>query len=122
MSRINVKRKDLIEVLKANRDTHASEYEEAYLGYKQLCVEALQAKLEQINANDEFDMYFNDLMSAPENHVEDYQDVIEMLELSEDDKLSIGMDEYKKYYKNDWSWSHNWGLSNKMYVDKFHDM
>jgi len=131
MSRISVKREDLIKVLNTNRDKHQTEYAEAYAGYLQLCVEALEEKVETVKEAAKapkdgpelkVEMFFNDLMSQPENHVDNYQDVIDMLELSEDVKLDIGMEEYKKYYKNDWSWSHNWGLSNKMYVDKFHDM
>ena len=131
MSRINVKREDLIKVLNTNRDKHQQEYDEAYAGYLQLCIEALEEKIVVVNdaakalkdgPEETFDMYFNDLMQAPENHVQDYQDVIDMLELSEDTKLSVGMEEYKKYYKNDWTWSRSWELSNKMYVDKFHDM
>ena len=130
MSRVNVKREELIEVLKENRDAHKKEYDEAYAGYVQLCIEALEDKLETVESAAKapkdspvkFELFFQDLMSAPENHVQDFQDVIDMFELSEDTKLSIGMEEYKRYYKNDWSWSRSWELSNKMYVDKFHDM
>jgi len=131
MSKVNVKRKSLIKVLTKNRDIHKKEYAEAYSGYVQLCIEALQEKLGNVmdaakapkdGPEVKFEMFFQDLMSAPENHVQDFQDVIDMFELSEDSKLAIGMDEYKKYYKNDWLWSRGWELANKAYVDKFHDM
>ena len=124
MSRINVNREDLIKVLNTNRDKHETEYDEAYAGYVQLCKEALQEKLRIMTEEpaEKFDMYFQELMSAPEKHVQDYQDVIDMLELSEDAKLSVGMEEYRRYYKNDWTWSRGWEVSNKAYVDKFHDM
>ena len=131
MSRVKVKKEDLIKVLGTNKDVHQKEYDEAYSGYLQLCIEALEERLELVKSaakvekdepEVEFTMYFEDVHNPPVNHVDDYQNVIDMLEVGENEEVVIGMDEYLKYYKNNWQWRAGWELSNKAYVDKFHSV
>ena len=119
MNKVFVKKEDLIKVLTENRDIHAKEYEEARKGYAIMAVDALDAKLKVIKEGKEFNMYFNDLNSPPESHVEDFQNVIDMLGVTEQVDVEITMDDYLKYYKNNWSWHQGWNLSNKGYVDYF---
>lgn len=116
-----VKKKDLIKILKASRDKHKKEFEEAQKGYVITCREVLEERLVAVNAGDDFDMFFSDNVENPESHINDYQNVIDMLEIGSDKTIRIGVDDYKRYYKNEWGWNSRWALSNKAYVDKFND-
>ena len=122
MNTVTVNKTDLIKVLTENRDKHQTEYNEAYEGYKLLVIKAIEEKLEKVKSGEKFNMYFENLQSAPDCHVEDYQNVIDMLSITSDTSIQITMEDYLKYYKNNWSWVHGWSLSNKMYVDAFHSV
>lgn len=122
MTVITVNKQDLIVVLKENRDQHHEEYKEAYAGYKQLCIEALEERLGEIKNGEKINMYFTDLNSEPEDHTEDYQNVIDMLEVGQDTEIKLTIGDYMKYYKNDWDWRRHWGMSNASYINKFKSM
>ena len=107
-------------LLTENRDKHQTEYNEAYEGYKILVIKALEEKLETVKSSKEFNMYFNELQSAPDCHVEEYQNVIDMLSVTSDTSVQITMTDYQMYYKNNWSWRAGWHLSNKSYVDAYY--
>lgn len=121
MNTISVNRNDLIKVLTENKDKHQTEYSEAYEGYKLMAIDALKAKLELVEDGKKFTMYFNELNAEPESHVRDYQNVIDMLGVTDDAVVQITMDDYLKYYKNQWSWHSGWSLSNKAYVDTYYN-
>lgn len=121
MRTVTVKTKELIKVLKKNRDLHETEFTEAYEGYRQLVQEALEARLVIVKKNEEkFDLYFHDIDTAPDNHTKDYQNVIDMLELGTEKSATLTMQEYLQFYKNEWAWQQNWQMSNAQYVSKFH--
>lgn len=122
MTIITVKKEDLINELKKNRDAHQEEYNNAYVGYKQLCIEALEEKLATVNEDEDFDMYFNEVSNPPDDHTQDYQNVIDILEIGEDDTIKLGVNDYMKYYKNNWEWRRSWGMSNATYLGKFGSM
>ena len=118
MKAVTIKKKELIKILKKNRDAHAEEYKEAYEGYKMTCIEELEARLEKVKNGEDFNMNFIDVRE-PDNHVEDYQNVIDMLEVGEEKSVQISMEQYLKYYKNKWEWHRSWEMSNAHYIGKF---
>ena len=120
MNTVSVKKDELVKVLTENRDIHKKKYEEAHQGYLILVTKALKKKLKKVEAGKEFDLSFHNLQ-RPENHEQDYQNVIDMLGVTEQESVDISMEDYQKYYKNNWSWHGHWHLSNKMYVDAYYN-
>ena len=120
MNTVTVNKADLIAVLTENRDKHQTEYNEAYEGYKLLVIKALEEKLELVKSGKEFNMYFENLQNAPDSHVDEYQNVIDMLGVTSDMDVQITMTDYLMYYKNNWSWRSGWHLSNKSYMDAYY--
>lgn len=119
MNTVSVKKDELVKVLTENRDIHKKKYEEAQQGYIILVTKALKKRLKKVEAGKEFDLHFYDLIK-PENHVEDYQNVIDMLGVTEQESVDISMEDFQRYYKNNWSWHQQWHLSNKMYYDAYY--
>jgi len=119
MNTVSVKKAELVKVLTTNRDIHKKEHEEALQGYLILVTKALKKKLKKVEAGKEFDLNFYNLVK-PENHEDDYQNVIDMLGVTGQESVDITMDDYQKYYKNNWSWHGHWHLSNKMYFDAYY--
>jgi hypothetical protein len=115
MDKVKVNKKDLISILKTNRDEHGKKYNEALLGYIMMVETELKKKLKKVRSGEEFDLNFYHLQK-PECHVENYNDAIGMLEVSVDEYISISMEDYLKYYKDKWEWHTHWTSQNSGYL------
>jgi len=114
MEKVKVKKVDLVKILQTNRDIHQKDFEEALGGYKIAVEKELKSKLKDLKAGKDFDLYIN--LSKPKSYVKQYNDVIGMLEIASEEEVSITMEEYLKYYKNEWEWQSTWHLSNAPYA------
>lgn len=112
--RVTVKTAELLKTLRSNRSKHEKDYENAKKGFRILLVKELEKKLQAAKDGKKVALSFNN--QKPDSHLGDYDDVIGMLELSEDPTLSITHGQYKQYVKDDWSWKRNWSTSNVMYL------
>ena len=111
MDKVKVNKEDLISILKTNRDQHGKDYNDAVGGYLMTVEAELKKTLRKVRKGEEFDLYFRDL-SKPDSHVKEYNDVIDMLSVSKDDDVNISMEDYLKYYKNEWNWCVSWSSQN----------
>ena len=119
MEKVKVKKADLVKVLQTNRDLHQTEFNEALVGYKISVEKELKNKLKDLKAGKDFDLYIN--LQKPVSYVKQYNDVIGMLEISTEEDVFISMEEYLKYYKNEWEWQTSWKLSNAFYSQAYVD-
>ena len=55
-------------------------------------------------------------LAHPVNHLEDYDRVINMLEFSVADKVSLSSDDFDAYVRNNWTWKEQFVNSNLFYV------
>jgi Sec7-like guanine-nucleotide exchange factor len=117
MEKVKVKKSDLIDVLKTNRDIHQKAFDEALAGYKIAVEKELKSKLKDLKTGKDFNLYIN--LQKPVSYVKQYNDVIGMLEISTEEDVHITMEEYLKYYKNEWEWQATWQLSNAFYSQAY---
>lgn len=115
MDKIQVKKEELISILKENRNIHQKDYNDAINGYRISVEKELKKKLKIVKSAEKFDLYFNEL-NEPSCHVKDYDNVIGMLEISIDKDIFITMQDYLKYYKNEWGWHQDWKFSNAGFI------
>jgi hypothetical protein len=102
----------LLDVIRSNREKHIREYEDSVRDYKVVALEAIEQAMERlkrtVNELKEGEcvalnhVTFN--LRVPENHQTDYDQVIKMLEMSEDTIFTIRADEFAKYVMDDWAW------------------
>lgn len=112
MRDVKVKRYDLLVKIRANREKHVVEYEEAVKGYLGAVFAALsdttqelQRRFDRLEAGEVLvlqSITFN--LQVPGNHAKDYDQVIAMLEMSVDEELTIRSDEFACYVMDDWDW------------------
>lgn len=122
MREVKVKRTELLEKVSANKVNHIKEYDEARIDY---CKASMQEhkirmmELEKFIGNDSPIDQFCSQLQVPQNHAKDYDQVIQMLEMSIDDVITIRSDEFACYVMDDWDWRSEFAgamLSNKRYV------
>lgn len=100
---VNVRRLDLIDVLKTNRTTHIASYNDAVEGFQEKMIDVLKETLKKAKRGEL--KYLSVSLQAPQTHEQEYADAIEMLEVSVDDVINLDSDMFKAYYKDQWAWS-----------------
>lgn len=114
MKTVTVNRNELMKIVKANRATHASEFEQAKANYRGKVLEALDARRLAIANGDKIDLLFR--LPEPQNHTDDYDRVISMLELSIDITIMLDTNEFDQYVRDNWVWSSAAKLINASYA------
>lgn len=112
--KIKVEKQNLLGILKQNRDKHEADYTKAKEGFRKLLRVELQKKLDSLDAGKKVQLTFKN--TKPESHLGDYDEVIEMLELSIDSELEITHQQFKMWVKDDWNWKRMWSTSNSVYL------
>lgn len=100
---VNVNRKDLLQVLIANRELHVKEFSEAIDGYQQAMLDVLAQTTKNVKKG--LIAELNLRLAKPASHEDDYTQVIEMLEVSVDEVINLSSDAFQAYYKDKWNWS-----------------
>ena len=114
LSLIKVDKKTLLDKLKLNRDNHVSEYDNAVEGYKQSVVDELTRWLEKARTGKK--VITRIIFDEPACHEEDYDTVIQMLEMSVDDTVYVTMTEFKQYVEDKWGWKEAFSMTNAKYM------
>ncbi len=110
---IKVKTNELLTKVIDNRDAHKAEYEEALQGFMIDCRVRLKKELASLNKGllPDKHLYFE----APENHTDDYDTVIDMLEMSVDEELEITVEQFQRYARDKWDWTDNFKQLSAVY-------
>lgn len=114
MEYVNVKTSDLLEILKKNRKAHRSQFEEALGGYEKECEEQLRLRLEQLKGGKRISMAFS--MPEPQDMTSEFDNLIDLLELTTDIEIELTPDEARNYVSNDWVWLKAATMSNARYT------
>jgi len=115
VDKLRVNKQKLIDVLEKNKKEHIKTYDLAMIGYKINIENAYKDKLNQFKKlkGDEFLKFnININVTMPTSHEDDFDIVIGMLSVSEDNEVYITENQYREYYLNQWSWYRGWSISN----------
>ncbi len=113
MKKMVFKKKKLLEAIKGNRDQHQHVFEEALLGYKEKIIEVLEENLEDARTGVMIDETI--YLQRPVNHTRDYDRVLMMLEMSDDETHELSEQEFAQYVMDDWSWKRQFLMTNSAY-------
>jgi len=116
MKNVIVKKADLLAALKENKQKHNTIHAAAIEGYWKELEAELKANLKLARSRKEgvMDVYVR--VSAPQNHEDDYEKVIHMVECHEEELIELSDQEFDAYYRNNWHWRSDFLGSNTMYA------
>lgn len=117
MQQVTVKVADLLEKIKANRETHRADFEAALEGFKIRAVEELERRLADVKAGNKVAVYVN--LPLPEDHTDEYDTLISMFQMEVNDTVVIEQQEYSWYVLNNWDWMQRWTTSNASYTQAY---
>lgn len=109
-----IKKAKLLEILKENRKNHREIFEKAIEGFRKQSIDSLEKKIEKIKKGRLENIMVN--FPLPEDHTIDYDRVIRMVELTEEQEMKLDEDESKMYIMDDWAWKRQWTATNFAYT------
>jgi len=114
---LSIKVSDLRDVVEANRSTHEDTYKKAKKRYKEL-KKRLDNWKEKIDADfpKEIGISLFYTMPVPENHLEDYDRILEMLSFETRDTIELSESEVRKYIQDNWEWSSSFIANSASYA------
>ena len=110
---VNVNRLKMIEAIKAGLALHTATYNEALEDFKQYALIEANKFRDAIAAGDFRKTGIN--LVAPTSHIKEYEEAIEIFEMSVDENINIDLDAFKAYFKNEWTWSRGFESTAMMY-------
>ena len=102
MQQVRVDKASLREKVQANRDEHRSVYDDAMNGYKKAAISFFERQLDRAREGKRFQQAFVEPM--PDDHTDDYDTVLGMLDMSEDETVVLSFIEYRQYVEDQWGW------------------
>lgn len=102
MNNVNIEKSALLPILLENKEKYNQIYHSAVSGYWSKAEEVLNNKLNSIKNQEKIEPYLG--LAFPENHEDDYNRAIKMVELSADNVLNLSQSEFNQYVLNDWTW------------------
>ena len=115
---IRVTKSNLLEALKANLKKHTEEFKVSMDGYTNLCIKELRRRAGKIKADKAGvpNTWLHFSMSCPSSHEDDYERLIGMLELAEDEEFEITASQYRQWVQDEWEWKSQHVMSNALYA------
>lgn len=113
---IEVNKDSLIKKLEENREKHKKDYEVSLAGWKEEVKEALEKALANIKDGEEPQTHFH--LPKPQDHSEEYDEVIEFLKFANNATFTLTREEHRQYALDKWGWKRQWEMSNSTYMAK----
>lgn len=114
MHSVKVERMALLNSIKGNRDAHRALFLKAQEGYRVMMIEELDRMLQE--AKDGKHIRRGVSFAEPQDHTEDYDRVIRMLEMSVDKEIEIDANSFDQYVRDRWSWKQFADSTNTLYA------
>jgi len=102
MNKVIVNKADLLKVLTKNRKNHEKKFKKAIKEYRKQVIQHLEYAINCAKTNKKIITHI--LLTMPENHIEDYDRVIGMLQMSTENEITIDDIQYRHYVLDKWLW------------------
>jgi len=110
-----VKKADLLETLKKNRDQHHKIFEEALEGYRKEMEATLETALELVKKGKRIVHRIS--LPVPTNETSSYDTAIKMLEMGTEDVIELSAQDFACLVEDKWEWRDAFLTSNSSYSE-----
>lgn len=109
-----IEKNKLLDIIKTNREEHIDTYSAAVVAYAEKGVDLLERLIKKLKAGEIIRNYLE--LPAPEDHTDEYDRAIRMLELDSRDAIELNEQEFRQFVQDDWDWKQSWISSTRSYV------
>lgn len=114
MDTVTVDKARLVETLIQNRDEHRAIFEKAQEVYREQMIAELDRALTEARRGGKIVRAF--ALPVPEEHTEDFNTAIKMLEWHEGEQVEISTHEFLNYVENNWGWQRSFVANTGSYL------
>lgn len=100
---VEVTTADLLADVTANRAKHRAIFDEAVIEFRKRAITKLDALIKDLNAGKTPDLYVH--LPVPEEHTNDYDRAIKMLQLHTGETIELNEQTYTNLVEDSWGWS-----------------
>lgn len=118
MRKVTVNKANLRKQLLENKADHEADFKITWKEYKTVLINRLHELVEEghkLEPGDPIELGIYDL-PQPENHTDDYQRAIEMLEWETGEEVVLEEHEFKQFVQDDWNWKNAFQTANSFYA------
>lgn len=114
MRSVKLNKKELLDIVVANKAKHIAEYEEAVVDYMAAVISIAKSNL-KLAKEEKLNAEFEGFPSKPKSYEKDYTRAIRMLELSVEEEITLEEDIFNQLVLDEWSWKNMFSASNAFY-------
>jgi hypothetical protein len=107
--------KELLKIIKKNREAHREIFEKALEGYRKACIAELESMLADARAKKRIRRAIH--LVEPMDQTKEYDRIISMLKLTSDTEIELDQSDYANYVLDDWHWKEQFTMSTAGYMN-----
>lgn len=116
MKSVKVERAELLGIVRANKEKHITDFNEAVEDYKAAVLKLATANLKLAKTADLNNIsQIKGLPTRPSSYADSYTRAIRMLELSVEDVIELGEDVFNQLVLDEWHWKNSFTASAALY-------
>jgi hypothetical protein len=112
--RVTVRKDELLKVLRANREAHRGKFERAYERFRGQAIAALRENLDAARVGGPVVLVVG--LPVPEDHTEDYDREIRMLEMHQGTEVEIASRLFDQIVMDRWGWKASFAANTESYL------
>jgi hypothetical protein len=114
MEQLLLDKEELLDILRLNRDKHREVFTEALASYKKVLLADAEAKVKALQRGKIPDLQIR--FTRPEDHTRDYDRVIRMVQMHQDEYYGMTEQDFAQYVEDDWHWKRQWAVTASSYA------
>lgn len=114
MKTVKINKDKLLKEVQENRLKHINEYNEALMGWREICVKELEKNLNLARSGEKFETVIR--AQQPHNYANEYDKVISMLEWTNDVVVELEQHEFDQFVNDNWQWQGGFKALNSTYM------
>jgi len=111
---LNVNVVELLGILQKNMETHRQHYKTALEKWKDVAIVELEGLISSLKQGKK--VFIVSRLPVPEEHSDDYQAAIGLLEMAVDETIKLSQGEYQMYVLDKWGWASSFASNTTRYT------
>ena len=111
---VTVDKEELLSILRTNRENHRATFLKAQEGFRERAIKELDRSLADARAGNEVRLAVH--LPVPEDHTDDYDREIRMLEMHQEPTVTIRAQLFDQIVMDRWGWSGTFNTTNSAYL------
>lgn len=114
MKNVVMPKAELVAILEKNRNGHTAVYKEAYSIFRGRLIDNLTSMLDRAKNGDKVELWVG--LPEPEDHTDDYDRALAMLDHEVRDEIELTQSEYAQLVQDDWGWRNSFATNTTAYL------